>query len=102
VWVLFNAQVNMHSVQVQNLLTHCSPGRTLKHLAAMGYVQEVEMDTYQPTNFSRALTLPIIGDGYKLVYIAVALPPFSRECSATVLFDLENEMHLAEISIAIT
>jgi hypothetical protein len=38
--------------------------RILRHLAAMGYVKEAAADVYEPTNFTRALTIPIIGDGY--------------------------------------
>ncbi|KAH8892452.1 S-adenosyl-L-methionine-dependent methyltransferase [Thozetella sp. PMI_491] len=38
--------------------------RLLKHLAAMGYINETGPDEYKPTNFSKALSLPIIGDGY--------------------------------------
>ncbi|KAF2833250.1 S-adenosyl-L-methionine-dependent methyltransferase [Ophiobolus disseminans] len=38
--------------------------RLLKHISAMGYVQETGSDEYAPTNFSTALTIPIIGDGY--------------------------------------
>jgi hypothetical protein len=30
----------------------------------MGYIKEVGPDEYESTNFSRALTIPIIGDGY--------------------------------------
>jgi len=36
----------------------------MRHLGAMGYIQEVDEDTYKPTNFSSSLTIPIIGDGY--------------------------------------
>ncbi|CAI4213560.1 unnamed protein product [Parascedosporium putredinis] len=38
--------------------------RLMRHLGSMGYIQEVDTDTYQPTNFSSSLTIPIIGDGY--------------------------------------
>lgn len=38
--------------------------RLLKHIAAMGYIEETGSDEYAPTNFSKALTIPIIGDGY--------------------------------------
>lgn len=36
----------------------------MRHLGAMGYIEEVAADTYKPTNFSSSLTIPIIGDGY--------------------------------------
>lgn len=39
-------------------------GRLMRHLGAMGYITEVAVDTYQPTNYSRALSLPAIGNGY--------------------------------------
>ncbi|ORX92631.1 O-methyltransferase-domain-containing protein, partial [Clohesyomyces aquaticus] len=38
--------------------------RLMKHMAAMGYIEEVGVDEYAPTNFSKSLTIPIIGDGY--------------------------------------
>lgn len=39
-------------------------GRLMRHMAAMGYVIEVGADEYKPTNFTKSLTIPIIGDGY--------------------------------------
>lgn len=39
-------------------------GRLMRHIGAMGYIEEVAADTYKPTNFSSSLTIPIIGDGY--------------------------------------
>ncbi|KAL5371007.1 hypothetical protein PMIN06_012789 [Paraphaeosphaeria minitans] len=39
-------------------------GRLLKHIGAMGYIKETDADTYAPTNFSNALTIPTIGDSY--------------------------------------
>lgn len=30
----------------------------------MGYITETDVDEYQPTNFTKSLSLPIIGDGY--------------------------------------
>jgi Mn-dependent DtxR family transcriptional regulator len=38
--------------------------RMMRHISAMGYIKEVGPDEYESTNFSRALTIPIIGDGY--------------------------------------
>ncbi|KAK5657881.1 hypothetical protein OQA88_2430 [Cercophora sp. LCS_1] len=38
--------------------------RILRHLAAMGYGTETGPQIYKLTNFSRALTIPIIGAGY--------------------------------------
>jgi Mn-dependent DtxR family transcriptional regulator len=39
-------------------------GRFMRHLGAMGYIIETGPDEYKSTNFSKALSLPIIGDGY--------------------------------------
>jgi hypothetical protein len=39
--------------------------RFMKHIAAMGYIKETGADEYAPTSFSNALTIPIIGDGYR-------------------------------------
>lgn len=36
----------------------------MRHLGAMGYIAETGVDEYEPTNFSRSLAIPIIGDGY--------------------------------------
>jgi hypothetical protein len=36
----------------------------MKHIGAMGYIKETDSDEYVATNFSTALTIPIIGDGY--------------------------------------
>lgn len=38
--------------------------RLMRHIAAMGYLKEIGPDEYDLTNFSRSLTIPIIGDGY--------------------------------------
>ncbi|KAK2037189.1 S-adenosyl-L-methionine-dependent methyltransferase [Colletotrichum somersetense] len=39
-------------------------GRLMRHLAAMGYIKETGLDEYRPTNFSKSMSLPMIGDGY--------------------------------------
>lgn len=41
--------------------------RLMRHISAMGYIKEVGPDEYESTNFSRALTIPIIGEGYPCV-----------------------------------
>ena len=41
-----------------------STGRLLKHLAAMGTVQETGLNEYKLTNFSRVLTAPKYSDGF--------------------------------------
>ncbi|CAJ2508351.1 Uu.00g133770.m01.CDS01 [Anthostomella pinea] len=38
--------------------------RMMRHLGAMGYVVEVGEDVYKTNNFSKSLSIPIIGDGY--------------------------------------
>lgn len=39
----------------------------MKHVAAMGYLVEVGPDEYKPTNFTRCMSNPILGDGYPTV-----------------------------------
>ncbi|KAK8036401.1 O-methyltransferase mpaG [Apiospora marii] len=41
--------------------------RLMRHLGSMGYLKETGVDEYAPTNFSRAMSLRIIGDGYPCV-----------------------------------
>ncbi|ROT36501.1 S-adenosyl-L-methionine-dependent methyltransferase [Sodiomyces alkalinus F11] len=41
--------------------------RLLRHIAAMGYLKEVGEDKYEPNNFTKSLTIPIIGDGYPCI-----------------------------------
>ncbi|KAK3291164.1 S-adenosyl-L-methionine-dependent methyltransferase [Chaetomium fimeti] len=41
--------------------------RLMRHMAAMGYMTEVAADEYKPTNFTKSLTIPIIGDGYPCI-----------------------------------
>ena len=41
--------------------------RLMRHISAMGYINELGPDEYESTNFSKALTIPIIGDGYPCV-----------------------------------
>ncbi|KAI6282399.1 hypothetical protein MCOR27_003799 [Pyricularia oryzae] len=38
--------------------------RVMRHVAAMGYLEEVGVDRYRPTAFVKALTIPMIGAGY--------------------------------------
>lgn len=38
--------------------------RLMRHLAAMGYLRGTAEGKYQLTEFSKALTIPIISDGY--------------------------------------
>ncbi|KAL2755543.1 hypothetical protein ACRALDRAFT_1076879 [Sodiomyces alcalophilus JCM 7366] len=41
--------------------------RLLRHIAAMGYLKEIGEDVYEPNNFTKSLTIPIIGDGYPCI-----------------------------------
>ncbi|KAH6640167.1 S-adenosyl-L-methionine-dependent methyltransferase [Chaetomium tenue] len=41
--------------------------RLMRHVAAMGYIVEVAADEYKLTNFTKSLTIPIIGDGYPCI-----------------------------------
>ncbi|KAF4119523.1 O-methyltransferase [Geosmithia morbida] len=38
--------------------------RLLRHLGAMGYLKETGVNEYKPTNFTKSLSIPIIGNGY--------------------------------------
>ncbi|KAH9908508.1 S-adenosyl-L-methionine-dependent methyltransferase [Xylariomycetidae sp. FL2044] len=42
-------------------------GRLLRHLGAMGYVEETGPDEFKPTNFTTSLCIPIIGAGYPVL-----------------------------------
>ncbi|KAL1855243.1 hypothetical protein VTK73DRAFT_8590 [Phialemonium thermophilum] len=42
-------------------------GRLMRHMASMGYITETGPDEYKPTNFSRAMSIPVISDGYPCV-----------------------------------
>ncbi|KAF4958401.1 hypothetical protein FSARC_11035 [Fusarium sarcochroum] len=39
-------------------------GRLMRHLGAMGYINETDADVYLPTNYAKAMSIPIISDGY--------------------------------------
>jgi hypothetical protein len=41
--------------------------RMLRHLAARGCINETGSDEYVSTNFSKALNIPTIGDGYPVL-----------------------------------
>ena len=51
----------------------------MKHIAAMGYIKEINEDEYAPTNFSKALTIPIIGDGYPCLYVSTTPMKIKKE-----------------------
>lgn len=62
---------NTPDIAVDSVLWLTSPARTMRHLAAMGYIKETGQDEYQPTNFSKSLTIPIIKDGYPCLYVGM-------------------------------
>jgi hypothetical protein len=39
-------------------------GRLMRHIAAMGLINETGPDEYRPSNFTKSLSLDIIGDAY--------------------------------------
>ncbi|KAL2754399.1 hypothetical protein ACRALDRAFT_1031814 [Sodiomyces alcalophilus JCM 7366] len=39
-------------------------GRMMRHVCAMGHLEETAQDEYKLTNFSKSLSLDVIGDGY--------------------------------------
>jgi hypothetical protein len=39
-------------------------GRLMRHLGAMGYLIEIGADEYSLTNYTRAMSIPVIGNGY--------------------------------------
>ncbi|KAH6975692.1 S-adenosyl-L-methionine-dependent methyltransferase [Ilyonectria destructans] len=48
--------------------------RILRHLAAMGYICQTGPDEYKPTNFTKAMAIPIVADGYPLYAYAKIEP----------------------------
>lgn len=52
------------SASIRNGLTLSILARLMRHLGAMGYLKETDVDEYQATNFTRSLGIDIIGDGY--------------------------------------
>lgn len=54
----FHASVHM------TIPTNVPTGRLMRHLGAMGYLIEVGADEYRSTNYTKALSLPVIGNGY--------------------------------------
>ncbi|KAK8143173.1 hypothetical protein G3M48_007616 [Beauveria asiatica] len=58
--------------------------RVMRHLAAMGYIAETGQEEYKPTNYSKALSLPVIGNGYLAILSCTGAAPlkfheFSRQ-----------------------
>ncbi|KAJ5092114.1 S-adenosyl-L-methionine-dependent methyltransferase [Penicillium alfredii] len=48
--------------------------RILRHLAAMGYISQTGPDEYKPTNFTRAMTIPVVASGYSLYAYSLIEP----------------------------
>ncbi|KAF7542596.1 hypothetical protein G7Z17_g11439 [Cylindrodendrum hubeiense] len=42
-------------------------GRLLRHISSMGYLKEVGANTYELTNFTRSMSIPVIGAGYPCI-----------------------------------
>lgn len=57
-------------------------GRLMRHLGAMGYIIETGEDEYKPTNFTNALSIPIISGGYYSMFVPALLfsPGVSSSC----------------------
>ncbi|RTE85342.1 hypothetical protein BHE90_000116 [Fusarium euwallaceae] len=58
--------------------------RLMRHLGAMGYITEVDVDVYKPTNYAKAMSIPIISDGYLAILSCTSQGPikfheYSRE-----------------------
>ena len=47
----------------------------MRHLAAMTVIQELDVDRYQLTNFSRSLTAPPYAAGYPCMWVTRYLQP---------------------------
>lgn len=58
---------------------HVPTGRLLRHLGAMGYIEEMDEDEYRPTNFTQCLSLRVIGDGYPAVLSSAKAPIMFHE-----------------------
>jgi hypothetical protein len=54
----------LHGVTTQKKKKLTHSGRLLRHLGAMGYITETGADEYQPNNFTKSLSIDIIGDAY--------------------------------------
>ncbi|GKZ26494.1 hypothetical protein AbraIFM66951_002574 [Aspergillus brasiliensis] len=53
--------------------------RLLRHLSAMGLLNEVGEDVYQPTNYTKSLSLPQIGNGYLGLAGCLRFHEYSRQ-----------------------
>lgn len=49
------------------LKTDAGLARLMRHLAAVGYLKELAPDTYERTHFTKALSVPMIGETYPVV-----------------------------------
>ncbi|KAF4231161.1 hypothetical protein CNMCM8980_005112 [Aspergillus fumigatiaffinis] len=58
--------------------------RLMRHLSAMGYLIEIGVDEYRLTNYTRAMSIPVIGGGYLAMLSCTSAGPmrfheFSRK-----------------------
>ncbi|OHW94104.1 catechol o-methyltransferase [Colletotrichum incanum] len=65
-------------------------GRLMRHLGAMGYIKETGLDEYQPTNFSKSMSLPMIGDGY--IAMSYKNPTNARDTALMYAYSTEKDM----------
>ncbi|KAK0710297.1 S-adenosyl-L-methionine-dependent methyltransferase [Lasiosphaeria miniovina] len=59
--------------------------RIMRYLASMGYIAETGINEFAPTNFSKAMAIPLIGNGYPsgcrlVIPGTLKLPEHMREC----------------------
>jgi hypothetical protein len=54
----------MHGSRAVQPLTSLCAGRLMRHVCAMGHLDEVAQDEYKLTNFAKSLSLDVIGDSY--------------------------------------
>ncbi|PYH79787.1 S-adenosyl-L-methionine-dependent methyltransferase [Aspergillus uvarum CBS 121591] len=76
------------ATNVDPVLLVYTPGRMLKHLAAMGVLLETGKDTYQPTGFSKTLTEQKYSDAFPLMTTRftqgfLSLPTFLAQTNHT-------------------
>ncbi|KAF4221569.1 hypothetical protein CNMCM5878_008817 [Aspergillus fumigatiaffinis] len=65
-------------------IDHVLLSRLMRHLSAMGYLIEIGVDEYRLTNYTRAMSIPVIGGGYLAMLSCTSAGPmrfheFSRK-----------------------
>ncbi|KAK7425773.1 hypothetical protein QQZ08_007749 [Neonectria magnoliae] len=53
--------------------------RLMRHLGAMGYITETDVDEYKPTNYSKSMSIPIISGGYMAIQGPIQFHKYARE-----------------------